>query len=93
MTAYIILLWEEHSFCARWSSDEEGSRTLLLHSSRVKSISTSFTAKEQNLQAVFALCYLMASYCFILCTVFLPVWSKKIGLAFVAGDRGAPGIS
>lgn len=37
------LLLEEHSLCALWSSDEEGRRMLLRHSSTLKNISTSFS--------------------------------------------------
>lgn len=77
-------LLEEHSLCALWSSDEEGSRMLLLHSSTLKNISTSFSVTRTDfaghpnvlLPPVRWLMWSISDY-----TVFFFLSGAKIGLA------------
>lgn len=77
-------LLEEHSLCALWSSDEEGSRMLLLHSSTLKNISTSFSVTRTDfaghpnvlLPPVRWLMWSISDY-----TVFFFPSGAKIGLA------------
>lgn len=89
------LLLEDHSLCAFWSDDEEGSRTLL-HSSTLKNISTTLSVTGTNFVGhpnVLLPCVQWLMWSVSYYPVFFFLSGAKTGLAFVAGDREAPGIS